>query len=155
MPRLRLADGTRRFGSPRMSICRFGCCGGSTPIRYQPGALVFVRTSRNAGGAATTGCSSTARGALSSGCSTARPRRGGRGGQRVAGGLVLVAVWPYLPSTAALDGPPAEDVHEAVVSPRLALGLVAGFASMMAPRVAAGERFMTLCSSVAAPAYPR
>ena len=106
-----------------------------TPIRYQPGALVFVRTSRT--------LAELRRRAFKYGQGRAKlwlqyreaAAWGPRRTARVAGGLVLVAVWPYLLSTARWAGrATAEDVHEAVCHRAWHWGLWRGFASMMRHR---------------------
>lgn len=109
---------------------RFG-----TPIRYQPGALVFVRTSRT--------LAELRRRAFKYGQGRAKlwlqyreaAAWGPRRTARIAGGLVLAAVWPYLLSTARWTGrATAEDVHEAVCHRAWNWGLWRGFASMIRHR---------------------
>jgi len=107
----------------------------AAPIRYQPGALVFVRTSRTVAELKSR--------AFKYGQGRAQlwlqhrdaarwgPRRAGR----VAGGLALSALWPYLLCTARWAGRASEvDVQTAKCHRAWNWSLWHGFASMLRHR---------------------
>jgi glycosyltransferase involved in cell wall biosynthesis len=114
--------------------CRLLRCFDS-PIRYQAGALVFVRTSRTL---------AELRGrAFKYGQGRARlwlryrdrAAWGPRRAARVAGGLALLAVWPHLLSAARWAGRATDqDVQEAVCHRAWNWWLWRGFASMVRHR---------------------
>jgi glycosyltransferase involved in cell wall biosynthesis len=109
---------------------RFGA-----PIRYQPGAVAFVRTSRTVAELRQRGFKyGQGRAWLWLHYREAaawEPRRTAR----VAGALAVAALWPYLVSSARWAGrATAEDVHEAVCHRAWHWSLWRGFASMMRHR---------------------